>query len=758
MARMMYDRKEFTLPELLDNSTQNASILIPNLQRPYVWNPNQVSCLVDSLLRGWPFGTLLTWTVQVSKEEGIPSRPFFTLVDRTHSRQGKTATIRASSFGQTDTMVLDGQQRLQSLILALGASDGICMYDSEWIKLLEPSSRKRINEKHYTTASLCLNLAKFLSKMRECSYRLRSIGLHESGSLCWAVVNESLCSSEHRGGQMPLPRSEDGGFIALKSMWAQIRAEDEEDELRVLARQLLQGAFPNPERCSQFCDKIDGVAEAARAIEKFLRCLCDLKNPNLKITSLNVTAYTESSQASPEEKQRARQEYDDAIVGIFTRLNTAGRALTREEITFAWLKSTWMDAGNASDTYQNAEDFVAILKETFASWGTSDDDIVRALSILWCVHDPERHGRLLENRELLQAGIIRKMSKFLRENADVIIEAAKSIKDLYEDYHLTAIAESFNGVAIAWGLYFICEKARRCIMQTQSEHERDNSRKTIRDNVSFFLSRWVVLPSWGGNWSAHTETFLGQVSAKIAEKAANLLSSVNMITLIGEVKQLSNDVNEVARSGASNALRLCLRERKVFLYRSRLEIWQGLDQNRARFRTLTFYDANGQKEGVLQVDHIVAHEMWRALVEQSFADGRLEMDWAASNLCGIAKDEISRQKADNLQEFERRVKSNSIGFINSIGNCMLLNAGYNISKRKKPLGDFMDHMYEFQANTPDARRVDRAAWVEAMKLSDALIHPDKYSIPEISTAIQEREKAIYDDLASFIVKSEPVLY
>ena len=33
--------------------------------------------------------------------------------------------------------------------------------------------------------------------------------------------------------------------------------------------------------------------------------------------------------------------YNDAIVNIFTRLNTAGRTLTREEITLAWLKVGW---------------------------------------------------------------------------------------------------------------------------------------------------------------------------------------------------------------------------------------------------------------------------------------------------------------------------------------------------------------------------------------------------------------------------------
>ncbi|PIV53781.1 MAG: hypothetical protein COY53_05390 [Elusimicrobia bacterium CG_4_10_14_0_8_um_filter_37_32] len=40
---------------------QGATLLIPDLQRPYIWNPNQVVLLIDSLVRSWPFGTFLTW-------------------------------------------------------------------------------------------------------------------------------------------------------------------------------------------------------------------------------------------------------------------------------------------------------------------------------------------------------------------------------------------------------------------------------------------------------------------------------------------------------------------------------------------------------------------------------------------------------------------------------------------------------------------------------------------------------------------------
>ena len=762
----MYDKKEFSLSELLENSTRNASILIPNLQRPYVWNPDQISCLVDSLFRGWPFGTLLTWTVKASngQREGIPSRTFFTLVDRTHSGLEKTPATRAADFATTDTMVLDGQQRLQSLILALGESDGICMYDSDWIKLWNPSSRQRTNANQYTTASLCLNLERFLSEMSKCNHRLRSIGLHESRSLCWAVMNQALCSSQHRNGKMPLPLQSDGGVIALKSMWEKVDSEhDEEDELKLVAKALVDGAFPSHEKCLHFCELHGGYELAMSDLAKFLRRLCELKDPSLKITSLNITAYSEASAATPEEKQKARQEYDDAIVGIFTRLNTAGRALTREEITFAWLKSTWNDVGITGDVYSKAEDFVAILQDNFMPWKASADDVVRALSIIWCVHDSERCGQLLENRELLQAGIIRKMSLFLRGNADAIVETAKSTKNLYEDYHLTTISDSFNGIAIAWALYFTAEKARRRITQTTTEYERDNSKKAIGNIVRFFISRWAVLPSWGGKWAAHTAEFLGQVSTVIANSVTNLATVADMNALCDGLNKLSHAINGsvgTVQNDAMNALELRLLERKVFLYRSRLEVWQGLDQNRARFRTLTFRDANSRSESecMLQVDHIVAYNMWKNRIESAFANGSLSIDQAATSLCGIAPEEISRQKSDNPQEFEQRVRNHSIGFINRIGSCMLLNAGYNIAKRTKPLGVFMDDMYEFRQNTPESIRVERSAWMNAMKLTDVLIYPNKYSIQEIANSICQRELAIYTDLRQFIANPEPDLF
>ena len=89
---------------------------------------------------------------------------------------------------------------------------------------------------------------------------------------------------------------------------------------------------------------------------------------------------------------------------------------------------------------------------------------------------------------------------------------------------------------------------------------------------------------------------------------------------------------------------------------------------------------------------------------------------------------------------------------------MLLNAGYNVSKRKEQLGDFMDRMYEFQPTTPESLRVNKGAWTAAMKLTDELVHPDRHTITEIAAAVRRRGSEIYGELERFVTNPEPNLH
>ncbi|MND68856.1 hypothetical protein D3C80_603150 [compost metagenome] len=76
---------------------ERGEIRLPEMQRQYVWRSTRVRDLLDSLYRGYPSGTILTWET----DEGVSTRDF--AVD-----QAANSTTRFQ-------LLLDGQQRLTSL-------------------------------------------------------------------------------------------------------------------------------------------------------------------------------------------------------------------------------------------------------------------------------------------------------------------------------------------------------------------------------------------------------------------------------------------------------------------------------------------------------------------------------------------------------------------------------------------------------------------------------------------------------------------
>ena len=55
-----YDINLFPIETILSWVTSNE-IGIPEIQRPFVWEPNQVKGLIDSLYNGYPIGYIVTW-------------------------------------------------------------------------------------------------------------------------------------------------------------------------------------------------------------------------------------------------------------------------------------------------------------------------------------------------------------------------------------------------------------------------------------------------------------------------------------------------------------------------------------------------------------------------------------------------------------------------------------------------------------------------------------------------------------------------
>ena len=108
---------------------QRKSYVLPAIQREFVWKPEQIERLFDSLMQGYPFGTFLFWTV---KPETSGKFKFYDFVLNYHQRDAAHCPELPTLHDQTVTAVLDGQQRLTALNIGLRGSMAMKLPSKWW--------------------------------------------------------------------------------------------------------------------------------------------------------------------------------------------------------------------------------------------------------------------------------------------------------------------------------------------------------------------------------------------------------------------------------------------------------------------------------------------------------------------------------------------------------------------------------------------------------------------------------------------------
>lgn len=96
----------------------NRDLFIPGIQRPYVWQPEQILRLFDSLMQRYPISSFLLWDLAPESRADWEIYRFVSDfrhgdIHNQHAQLGDDARI---------TLVLDGQQRLTSLLIGLHGS------------------------------------------------------------------------------------------------------------------------------------------------------------------------------------------------------------------------------------------------------------------------------------------------------------------------------------------------------------------------------------------------------------------------------------------------------------------------------------------------------------------------------------------------------------------------------------------------------------------------------------------------------------
>ena len=139
---------DWTIKETIQR-IDNGKMYLPALQRKFVWKADQIIKLFDSILRGYPIGTFLFWNL--ADAENIHEYSFYKFL--THYDEDSNKHNELAPFPQLENKegyygVLDGQQRLSSIYLALQGT-------YKFRKYRERIARER---------KLCINLTKEANK------------------------------------------------------------------------------------------------------------------------------------------------------------------------------------------------------------------------------------------------------------------------------------------------------------------------------------------------------------------------------------------------------------------------------------------------------------------------------------------------------------------------------------------------------------------------------------------------------------------
>ena len=107
-----------TIREFMDQA-DSGKLILPSIQREYVWNEEQICNLFDSIMSDYPIGHMMLWELDGSKinEKGIA---FYKLLNNYNEMiPENNEKLENPSPDKTYFAILDGQQRTQSLYIGL---------------------------------------------------------------------------------------------------------------------------------------------------------------------------------------------------------------------------------------------------------------------------------------------------------------------------------------------------------------------------------------------------------------------------------------------------------------------------------------------------------------------------------------------------------------------------------------------------------------------------------------------------------------
>ena len=270
-------------------------------------------------------------------------------------------------------------------MLALGGDAwGFKLLDRQWHEhLRETRPRGPRGKPHWSLGCLCVDL---LALNTEYAKHRRATSIDYQAVLQWVVTDDAngqskLLKPMSYVEPLSIASKFGGRFVRLSRLW---EAAPDQSIDNYEAETIAEGIL------SDHGVAIETQEQQKRAMGALIIALREVKQT--RVTYLELSPY--------EKAHGDREVYNDAIVNIFTRLNTAGRTLTREDITFAWLKIGWNTKATQNESAKAC--FDALSQQLLElSLPLTVEDVISAVSFVWSTSF--NAGNLLTNNDLTGA-------------------------------------------------------------------------------------------------------------------------------------------------------------------------------------------------------------------------------------------------------------------------------------------------------------------------------------------------------------------
>jgi hypothetical protein len=309
--------KSTTFKKVID-AINGRKMLLPAIQRRFVWNHDQIEKLFDSIMRDYPIGSFLFWKVH---PDAVNNYAFYEFMRDYHQRDRQFNSLAPKGFKPDESIigVLDGQQRLSSIYIGL---TGSYSYKLPYYGYN--------NDKAYPKRRLCLNL--LYQPQEESSIHFQFKFLTEG--------EEAECL-------------ENQYWFPVSDMldWKEAEYNDEwfDSATQELQKSEEDGEFPN--------NIITSMNSQKTVIKKTLAKLFN------KLHTNEVLNYFE-----------VENDNIDAVLEIFVRVNSGGKILSKSDLLFSTIVAHWNDGRD------KMEDLLKSLNQKGFSFDS--DFIVRACQML----------------------------------------------------------------------------------------------------------------------------------------------------------------------------------------------------------------------------------------------------------------------------------------------------------------------------------------------------------------------------------------